>query len=1092
MESSGSEVLASTNDIINNNISMSFQKNLDIELDVPDTNLDNQLNQNNEISISEIPKPDYNMNTTSNKLFGGKLLLEARSEVLSVFEQDTPQTNIHGGNDKSGFMFDGLLSEDESDTESIGSHKETSVTLKTLKVNETKSKLWSKTEFDEDLSSKTDQNIINEYFKDNANIVKNSYQIRKSVPQLNDIAEEDNENSKTFKLQTDANPLDSKLAEMTLSSFVQVQEMLGKKKLKKPKKDSSSLSDLDKIQSMLDENGISPMPNNVIVEIKKKKMGKNTLETMQKEAERLIRSSEVFIQPKTEKKTFSWLSEKLKNKKNKKVSESTNNSTFSGIYDIKDTKDSQKTNLIPSQSKKDFISKFQFNDNGNLFEIEIEDEGSPITTNDFSEVSNEKNFEDDSSHWKSQKKTKDVSSLSDSKINPKKKLEALLSNASKSLFSIQEEDKIPQNLTTSGPKTLKQLNNTLWDVVMTQGLPTEFESEKKSNSSTDEYSDLTKYDSEYEFIQTRKKNKIKTEEEPEFTNFNNSGSEDSENERDGDMSNESEPENDEAEDESVVIKRVHKKSQAKILQIDSDDELDNDTGVNHTQSQIFESQELSSIMPNQNKNKLNFESNNSENQHMDDFSQQLTGNEYIANTQDSILKTPEESYFNKSLTALSIEKEQEYSNTQSDKVEYGVGDVNNTGNSAYSTQQTQATIPTQILSRNEFMPTLEENNQNFRLDNDENQDINTGKIRRRIVRRSEIMALKAKNKQNVGKFGDMKDLIEAEAELGSEEDEDDPKNALKLAINQRFRNLAWKKNENNDEEDITKDDEADMYYEEMDSSDEEALLAADPMVNNDSESDGDNEMVRQEHLKHSIDKDTKLVGNIIRDLTSGRMLRNRNQGNNYLLDDDEDYNDRQTRTERMLARRGLRKKLEAQEIKDANLSKIAKNPATAAFAEAALFRRVDSAKADLEEVMADWSIPLIASSSQAVEYSSKQPIFESDDHNIDSNRETNSGDEVENGLERDVIADSLKNSGYESIYHEFDGGKNTGLNNSKEDNLNFGIGIDTFGTKPTNFIPGLNEEAFTNKVRNMIVKRKTISSTYETTNNNTKRHAFGL
>ncbi|OMJ09196.1 hypothetical protein AYI69_g10780, partial [Smittium culicis] len=283
---------------------------------------------------------------------------------------------------------------------------------------------------------------------------------------------------------------------------------------------------------------------------------------------------------------------------------------------------------------------------------------------------------------------------------------------------------------------------------------------------------------------------------------------------------------------------------------------------------------------------------------------------------------------------------------------------------------------------------------------------------------------------------------ENEAELGSdEEDGEDQEKKKHNALNMRFSNLNWnnKNNENSDKDEI-KDDEADLFYEQLDSSDEEAILRNDPMLKVDSESEGEDDNIAKEHLRHDLEADNKMVGTIIRDLTSGRLGAKSKFGSNYLLDDDEDYNDRQTRTERMLARRGLRKKLEKQEIKDANLSKIAKNPETAAFAQAALFRvsdlknsnksnstvqaedgssiRSENSKPniedpdnnyDYEEVVDDWSISLLTSTN-LVDFQNSSPATSRIKTQDNSNSKISAGINSDPHLFSDFIDNDFDNN----------------------------------------------------------------------------------
>ncbi|KAJ2708414.1 hypothetical protein H4R19_004755, partial [Coemansia spiralis] len=126
----------------------------------------------------------------------------------------------------------------------------------------------------------------------------------------------------------------------------------------------------------------------------------------------------------------------------------------------------------------------------------------------------------------------------------------------------------------------------------------------------------------------------------------------------------------------------------------------------------------------------------------------------------------------------------------------------------------------------------------------------------------------------------------------------------------------------------------------MDTDEEEAALLADPMIDNDvDEDDEGNQAIRDLHRKQDFDQDEQNIQELFKDVTTGglrsRGLRNRT---GFALAGDEDYIDRQTRAERMEERLRLRRKLLAREIHDTNLAQIAKNPETAAFAQAALMR----------------------------------------------------------------------------------------------------------------------------------------------------------
>ncbi|KAJ2659309.1 hypothetical protein IWW48_003552 [Coemansia sp. RSA 1200] len=139
------------------------------------------------------------------------------------------------------------------------------------------------------------------------------------------------------------------------------------------------------------------------------------------------------------------------------------------------------------------------------------------------------------------------------------------------------------------------------------------------------------------------------------------------------------------------------------------------------------------------------------------------------------------------------------------------------------------------------------------------------------------------------------------------------------------------------------DGDADEEEEELDTDEEEAALLADPMINNDvAENKEADRAIRDLHRQQELDQDEQDIRDLAKDIATGR-LRNRSAANGrgrtgFALADEEDYNDRQTRAERMEERLRQRRRLLAREIHDTNLAEIAKNPETAAFAQAALMR----------------------------------------------------------------------------------------------------------------------------------------------------------
>ncbi|KAJ2079817.1 hypothetical protein H4R24_003517 [Coemansia sp. RSA 988] len=187
------------------------------------------------------------------------------------------------------------------------------------------------------------------------------------------------------------------------------------------------------------------------------------------------------------------------------------------------------------------------------------------------------------------------------------------------------------------------------------------------------------------------------------------------------------------------------------------------------------------------------------------------------------------------------------------------------------------------------------------------------------------------------------EFVEAEAEEGESSDSEGESKTVK------HRKFNW----GNDTTELAADseDEEDL---DMDTDEEEAALLADPMIDNDvEEDDSGDEAIRDLHRQRNFDEDEKDIQNLFRDVTTGR-LRNRNARDKAGLGfaDEEDYNDRQTRAERMEERLRMRRKLLAREIHDSNLAEIARDPETAAFAQAALMRaptadgRADSTDAE--------------------------------------------------------------------------------------------------------------------------------------------------
>ncbi|KAJ2499993.1 hypothetical protein GGH96_003104 [Coemansia sp. RSA 1972] len=176
------------------------------------------------------------------------------------------------------------------------------------------------------------------------------------------------------------------------------------------------------------------------------------------------------------------------------------------------------------------------------------------------------------------------------------------------------------------------------------------------------------------------------------------------------------------------------------------------------------------------------------------------------------------------------------------------------------------------------------------------------------------------------------EFVEAEAEEGSSSDSNTEK--------PKSRKFNWGSNERPHES-----DESDY---DMDSDEEQEALLADPMIDNtiDSDIEGDT-AIRLLHRKQHYEDDERDIHELFRDVTTGGLRTRRTK---FSLGDDEDYNDRQTRAERMEQRVREMHKLRRSEICDTNLAEIAKHPETAAFARAALMRGDDTDDDGVDEV----------------------------------------------------------------------------------------------------------------------------------------------
>ncbi|KAJ2555059.1 hypothetical protein EV175_002379 [Coemansia sp. RSA 1933] len=178
------------------------------------------------------------------------------------------------------------------------------------------------------------------------------------------------------------------------------------------------------------------------------------------------------------------------------------------------------------------------------------------------------------------------------------------------------------------------------------------------------------------------------------------------------------------------------------------------------------------------------------------------------------------------------------------------------------------------------------------------------------------------------------EFIEAEAEEGESTDSDNEAGAV------RHGKFDWGEAPPKSKPAGPDDDEEEEDDLDMDTDEEEAALLADPMINNEVVEDRKaDQAIRDLHRQQDLEQDEQDIQDLVKDINTGR-LRNRANGGRtgFALADDEDYNDRQTRAERMEERLRQRRKLQAREIHDTNLAEIAKNPETAAFAQAALMR----------------------------------------------------------------------------------------------------------------------------------------------------------
>ncbi|PVV04622.1 hypothetical protein BB560_000877 [Smittium megazygosporum] len=741
--------------------------------------------------------------------------------------------------------------------------------------------------------------------------------------------------------------------------------------------------------------------------IRPKKIDKKVIEALHKESERLIRKSAVSIEPKVEKKSFSWLSKKLLEKqKGKSEPVSDVHDNFSQTQDfnntLENTTDSpSKTQGMKSKQTADDLGDFSTNslkysisDKNTIFEIEVLDVIEPTE----SKTSSFKPY------TKSQLLNSPNKKSNSNFLSPNQKLSKILENKPISVLDGSELENVNKNL--KGYKGLKTLSNALLDVIMSQSsnslnpkgdseadISNSIASDTSKDIEPDQNSEeqdtnlhdapvsvtrpkqLTMY-GKYEkgSLDKGKNIAVKTSKynlQDEKRNSENDYSDDEQNIEESYSDSESEfysISNSMSRKSSLSLKSsllINKGSIESNIEpslpieneldtladneevvLDSQKEMSDSDGGDEGESKSLNIVSFRTKGLNKNKHTLldSEDELEAESQNQLD-SKPLFGHSNSMNTQDSLLLEPKNDITHET-TELSLKPS-----------------VNMLSNPSSPTNSKKLgnTADTEVLSDNEGDLDIYPSMVKKYLPQETATEAGNEQRKRRIVRRAELIQ-KQPFGRSVSKPSRPNDLIEAEAELGSSDDEDNNKGVN--LFNQRFKQFSWKEKATNQGGEV-QDDEVDLFYEEMGSSDEEALLNNDPLLNDESESDADDENIIKEHLKYNVDQDSKQVGEIIRDLTTGRLGRRRNMGNGYLLDDDEDYNDRQTRTERMLARRGIRKKLENQEIKDMNLAKIAKNPNTAAFAQAAMLRNPEEEKEegvnqDLDEVFGDWVIPIIA------------------------------------------------------------------------------------------------------------------------------------
>ncbi|OLY81243.1 hypothetical protein AYI68_g4651 [Smittium mucronatum] len=936
--------------------------------DTSSTNIVQSTISENPLSSAQSQSPVFSSETkteSSIPSLGGSLLQAAREEA----NQSTETTSS-----TSKLVFEGFLSDDDTDSDSetpffsSNSPKTSSIPTTSLPIIRNPNPYLSIPEY----SSKPLHSSTGPDYHGDAQ------SLYESIPQTN-IASYDKAPS-VSKPQADS-------TDYSLESYLNAQKILNP-------------------TAFSDSSLYMPLPsdpqNGPFIPIgTSKKISKLAIEKMHQETERLLRNTHVSVDSKIQKKDFGWLSKKLASKRlskepnTPKPSSQTPFSPFSSS--LNSVPNISKSLSFSKNSKFDDISNFIIADNNSLYEIEISDSEPP--SNNIPK------------------------SLAPS---PSNHLESILANGSKSLFSMDDQSRAKLGFNTPGSKGLRDLSQALWQAVMSQNSLPPSTSDSQTVDVSLSHEALNQPISQASLPNPDSHSSTETESLPKkplitFSKFNKSAPqsrehdlldfEDSAEDSDNDSISSEAFDFLQLENSDLSCKTLSQNTGVQNSLPNSDSDSDSDSNneapsslrkpsaYKSSKAVVIESDDESStgyLSIKKDSDRILFtppskNSNSIENHYPKFLTNSVEG---LTSTQDSLLLTPQS---NSDSPSNKMDASFDDLAINSGGLQSILDPTNSLASPGYNSG-TEDNIkildfePTQELAPTNEFPSLVNIHAGEEINPFEDTPLSnpTSPPRnRRIIKRSDLLKIKnnsfKKSNKKVNPL--LTNLIENEAELGSEEEDEDEESKKPSALNMRFNNLKWNSNNENDPEakDV-QDDEADMFYEHLDSSDEEAILKNDPLLKNDSESEGEDDNIVKEHLKHDIETDNKMVGNLIRDLTSGRLGSKSKFGSNYLLDDDEDYNDRQTRTERMLARRGLRKKLEMQEIKDANLSKIAKNPETAAFAHAALFRMSDlkdssnssikqtpsspvskipgnkddlAFDADYEEVVDDWSISLL-------------------------------------------------------------------------------------------------------------------------------------